>query len=159
VVFVYQYSVNWSTLVTPDGMSRPTETTSVPTLTGLTMTVVDATSQRQIDDFTDGYTLSIECAQLIGTSNWATWSSGTNTSGRLFKTEDPTRNDRFMGLYLEHNSNGTLATYAWYRITLLTDGYAYNASDPPQSFSLASSTDPSSIDVGTWKYSLIVAPP
>jgi hypothetical protein len=136
-----------------------TNTTSVPTLTDLTLTVTNATTQSQIDAFTSGYTLSIPCGQVIGTSNWSTWTSGPNSAGRLFQTDDPTEEDRYMGLYLEHNNNGTLASYAWYRITLLTDGFAYEASDPPRDFTLVSGTNPNSMESGAWKYSNIIDPP
>ncbi|MBK8252805.1 MAG: caspase family protein [Polyangiaceae bacterium] len=133
-----------------------TNTTSQPTLTGLTYRVEESTDQTTIDNFHSGYTLSIQCAQLIGESNWPAWSSGINTQGRLFQTSDPTGNNTYMGLYLEYRSNGNLLTYAWYRITLLTDGFAYTTTATPSSFSLASSTDPNSMQSGAWKYSLVV---
>ena len=136
-----------------------TNTTSTPSLTGLTMSVSYATSQRQLDDFVSGWTLCITCAQLIGTSNWSTWTSGTNSAGTLFRASDPTGNDRYMGLYLEYSTNGRLGSYAFYRMTLLTDGFAYTTAAPPTSFNAMTTTDPTTMDAGTWKYSLIVSPP
>ncbi|MEZ4296476.1 MAG: caspase family protein [Polyangiaceae bacterium] len=136
-----------------------TNTTSAPTLTGLTYRVEETDDQRAIDDFHNGWDISITCAQLIGTSNWPTWTSGTNTTGQLFQTSDPTGNDTYMGLYLEYRTNGLLGSYAWYRITLLTDGFAYNVSSPPSSFVAKTSTDPNTMASGSWKYSAIVAAP
>lgn len=136
-----------------------TNTTSAPNPTSLTYSVTETTSQHAVDAFVSGWTLSIQCAQLIGTTNWSTWSSGTNSTGRLYRAADPSRNDTYMGLYLQWASNGTLSTYSWYRITLLTDGFAYTAGHPPTSFTGMTSTDPNGMQTATWKYSLVVSPP
>lgn len=136
-----------------------TNTTSAPTLTGLSMSVAETTSQRELDAFVSGWTPSIQCAQLIGQANWASWASGTNTGGTLFQTVDPTGNDRYLGLYLEYLTSGTLRSYSWYRITLLTDGFAYDVSAPPGTFTAVTGTDPNSMASGSWKYSRVVSPP
>jgi hypothetical protein len=135
-----------------------TNTTSTPTLTSLAYSVQMVDRQADLSDFISGWTLSITCGQLIGEGNWSTWSSG-NTAGTLFRATDPTGNDTYMGLYLEYASAGRLGTYCWYRKTLLTDGFAYYATTPPSSFTGMNSTAPTSMESGTWKYSLVVSPP
>lgn len=136
-----------------------TNTSSPPSLSGLTMTYTTTTSQSVADNFKSGYTLSITCEQLIGQQNWSTWSSTVNTTGTLFQADDPTGNERYMGLYLQYNTNGTLATYAWYRMTLLEDGFAFEEGEPPEELTALEGTDPNEMEEGTWEYSLVVSPP
>jgi Caspase domain len=136
-----------------------TNTTSIPTLTSVSWSVSYVDSQRAVDDFVAGWNLDLRCAQLIGPSSWAAWTSGVNTAGKLFRASDPTGRDTYMGLYLEHGSNGTLRTYAFYRISLLADGFAYETSSPPGTFTAMTSTDPNTMATGSWSYSQIVAPP
>ncbi|APR75809.1 Hypothetical protein A7982_01156 [Minicystis rosea] len=136
-----------------------TNTTSTPTLTGLSYRVTSTDRQSELDAFVSGWSLNITCAQDIGETNWATWSSGTLATGTLFRAADPTSNDSYMGLYLEYASAGRLGGYAWYRKTLLGGGFAYYLTTPPSSFTAMTSTAPTSMEAGTWKYSLLVAPP
>jgi hypothetical protein len=132
-----------------------TNTTSAPTLTGLNMEVTTTTSQQAADNFRSGYTLSIECEQLIGQENWSTWSNTVNTAGTLFRADDPTEVERYLGLYLEYLTNGHLNSYAWYRMTLLEDGFAYD-SVAPSEFIALEGTDPNEMEEATWNYSLLV---
>lgn len=137
-----------------------TNTTSAPSLSGgLTVVFSQTQDQSTINSFIAGYTLSIQCAQLIGVRNWKAWSSGDNENGTLLETADPTGKDDRMGLYLKYNSNGTLATYCWYRLTLLDDGFAFDAGQAPGSFAALSDTNPNLMGTGNWKYSLILPPP
>ena len=50
-----------------------------------------ALNANELDDFVSGWTPSIQCAQLIGQANWASWASGTNTGGTLFQTRNSSR--------------------------------------------------------------------
>jgi hypothetical protein len=136
-----------------------TNTSSTPTLTGLSYRVASTDRQSELDDFVSGWNLNITCAQSIGEGNWATWSSGANSAGTLFRAADPTRNDTYMGLYLEYASGGRLGSYAWYRKTLLNGGMAYSLTTAPTSFTAMTSTAPTSMESGTWKYSRLVSPP
>lgn len=133
-----------------------TNTTSPPALSSLTVVWSTTTSKRIVEDAIAGWTLSITCEQLIGTGNWSLWNSSVNTAGTLLKATDPTGVDGYMGVYLEYNANGQLASYAWYRMTLLTDGFAFNVNAPPGSFTAVTGTNPSAIATGTWRYSLVV---
>jgi hypothetical protein len=137
-----------------------TNTSSPPALSGgLTVGWKTTQSQEAVDDFIRGYTLSIHCAQLIGKENWALWGTGDNPNGTLLKSADPTGNDNFMGLYLQYNTNGTLSTYAWYRITLLKEGFAFKVDQPPDFFAAVADTNPNTIESGAWSYSLVLPPP
>ena len=137
-----------------------TNTSSPPALSsGLNVSLSSTQDQATIDAFISGYTLSIQCAQLIGKDNWRVWSTGDNPNGALLKTADPTGKDNMMGLYLQYNSNGTLQTYCWYRISLLDDGFAFYVNDPPDFFASVGDTNPNTIETGAWRYSLVLPPP
>ena len=136
-----------------------TNTSSPPSLSELVVGMKTTQSQEMVDDFIRGYTLSIHCAQLIGQKNWKVWETGDNLNGTLLQTADPSGNDNRMGLYLEYNSNGTLATYAWYRITLLDYGLAFEVSLPPELFETVTDTNPNTMEPGNWRYSLVLPPP
>lgn len=135
-----------------------TITTSPPSLSELNMTIQSTTDQRAADDFIDGWTFSLSCGQLQGIANWPAWSSGINNSGTLLQTPDPSGSDTYMGLYLQYQSNGKLTKYAWYRLTLLTDGYAYELTSPPSAFTALNSTDPNTMESGSWYYSTLLPP-
>jgi hypothetical protein len=135
-----------------------TNTTAVPTLSTLNMTVQSETDQSRANDFIAGWTLSLSCGQLQGEENWDLWSSGVNNQGTLLQTTDPAGRDTYMGLYVQYSKNGTLQKYAWYRITLLTDGFAYELGSPPGTFTALAHPNPNGMGAGSWKFSTLLPP-
>lgn len=147
------------------GLNKQTEywytnTSSPPNFTsGLVVVWQTTQDQSVVNAFTAGYTLSLQCAQLIGKENWDAWNTGDNPNGSLLKTSDPTGKDNMMGVYFEYNNDGTLKTYCWYRITLLEEGYAFHVDQPPSFFASVGDTNPNTIETGNWNYSLVLPPP
>lgn len=152
----------------PTGFSARTEywyatSTAAGATHDLTMTLAKTQSSSAISDFVSGLTLSKELVQDIDQSDWSEWTTGDNSTGMLWKADDPDNTGEQIGLYLKYDSSGRLSDIAWYRETLNSNGTVFLSTPSELTFTPVlhngnPSTNPNHIYAGTWYFSKMIEP-
>jgi hypothetical protein len=152
----------------PTGFSARTEywyatSTTAGATHDLTMTLATTQSSSAISDFVSGLTLSKELVQDIDQSDWSEWTTGDNSTGMLWKADDPDNTGEQIGLYLKYDSSGRLSDIAWYRETLNSNGTVFLTTPAELTFTPVlhngnPSANPNHIYAGTWYFSKMIEP-